>query len=83
MKLGANDVTENMELLFEIVGEEKFIEITKMYGGNNVYIPTYKSAIRNSRNREIVEKYDGFNANELATQYGISVNQVKNIVKKR
>lgn len=80
MKIKAKDICDKLDLLFEIVGEEKFLEITKMYGGNNVYIPTYKSTIRNSRNREIIRRYNGVNANQLATEYGICVNHVKRIV---
>jgi Mor family transcriptional regulator len=80
MKIKAKDICDKLDLLFEIVGEEKFLEITKMYGGNNVYIPTYKSTIRNSRNREIVKRYNGVNANQLAAEYGICVNHVKRII---
>ena len=82
MKVEAYDVIENLSLMYEIVGEEKFLEIIKMYGGNNLYIPTYKSVIRSSRNREIANRYNGFNGKQLAREYGISVNQVRNIVNK-
>lgn len=80
MKIKADDIGYKMDLLFEIVGEEKFLEITKMYGGNNIYIPTYKSTIRNSRNREIKKRYNGVNATQLANEYGICVNQIKKII---
>ena len=82
MKVEAYDVIENLSLMYEIVGEEKFLEIIIMYGGNNLYIPTYKSVIRSSRNRDIVNRYNGFNGTQLAREYGISVNQVRNIVNK-
>lgn len=82
MKVEAYDVIENLSLMYEIVGEEKFLEIIKMYGGNNLYIPTYKSVIRSSRNRDIVNRYNGFNGTQLAREYGISVNQVRNIINK-
>ena len=82
MKVEAYDVIENLSLMYEIVGEEKFLEILRMYGGNNLYIPTYKSVIRSSRNRDIVNRYNGFNGTQLAREYGISVNQVRNIINK-
>ena len=81
MKIRKEDVYEHLELLYEIVGDEKYLEIVKMYGGANLYIPTYKATIRNSRNREIKKKYNGINAGLLAMQYGMSVNNVRNIVK--
>ena len=82
MKVEAYDVIENLSLMYEIVGEEKFLEIIRMYGGNNLFIPTYKSVIRSSRNRDIVNRYNGFNGTQLAREYGISVNQVRNIINK-
>ena len=80
MKVKIEDVGDKLELLFEIVGKENFLEIARMYGGNNVYIPTFKSVIRNARNREIIKRYNGVNANLLAKEYGMCVNQLKRIV---
>ena len=82
MKVEAYDVIENLSLMYEIVGEEKFLEIIRMYGGNNLYITTYKSVIRSSRNRDIVNRYNGFNGTQLAREYVISVNQLRNIINK-
>ena len=81
MNIDVMDVGINLINLFEIVGEEKFLEISRLYGGNNEYIPTYKSVIRCSRNRKIMRKFNGVNAKELASEYGISVNHVKSICK--
>jgi Mor family transcriptional regulator len=80
MKIKAYYVIENLALMYEIVGEEKFLEIIRMYGGSNLYIPTYKSVVRSSRNREIAKRYNGINASQLAREYGITVNQIRNIV---
>lgn len=80
MKIKAYYVVENLALMYEIVGEEKFLEIIRMYGGSNLYIPTYKSVVRSSRNREIAKRYNGINASQLAREYGITVNQIRNIV---
>ena len=80
MKIEAYDVIENLALMYDIVGEEKFLEIIRMYGGSNLYIPTYKSVVRSSRNREISKMYNGVNASQLAREYGITVNQIRNIV---
>ena len=83
MKLRKEDVYEHLEMLYEIVGQEKYLEIVRMYGGSNLYIPTYKATIRNSRNREIKKKYNGVNASYLACEYGMSVNNIKNIIKEK
>ncbi len=80
MKINMEDVCENIQILYDIVGMENFLEISKMYGGTNIYIPTYKSVIRNNRNREIIRKYNGKNINILANEYGISSTQIKKII---
>ena len=41
MKIRKEDVYEHLEMLYEIVGDEKYLEIIRMYGGSNLYIPTY------------------------------------------
>ena len=43
MKINMEDVCENIQTLYDIVGMENFLEIARMYGGTNIYIPTYKS----------------------------------------
>lgn len=73
-------INQNLAALFEIVGQEKFLEIAKLYGGNNVYIPTYQSCLRESRNKEIRKRFNGINAQTLAYEYGISVNHIKKII---
>ena len=39
MKIRKEDVYEHLEMLYEIVGDEKYLEIIRMYGGSNLYIP--------------------------------------------
>ena len=81
MKIRKEDVYEHLEMLYEIVGDEKYLEIIRMYGGSNLQIPTYKATIRNSRNREIRKRYNGVNISLLAAEYGMSVNNLRNIIK--
>ncbi len=81
MLIKLNDVPENFHALVEVIGIEKFLEISKFYGGMNMYIPIYSSLIREARNREIIEKYNGVNTNELAIKYGISAISVRRIIK--
>ena len=68
MKIRKEDVYEHLEMLYEIVGDEKYLEIIRMYGGSNLYIPTYKATIRNSRNREIRKRYNRVNLSLIAAE---------------
>ena len=80
MKVELNDIPENMHNMYEIVGEKSFVELSRMYGGQVMYFPTYKSIIRAGRNRDIIKRYNGVNARGLAFEYGVSVNQIRKLV---
>jgi len=81
MLIKLNDIPDSFHAMVEVIGVEKFLEIAKLYGGMNMYIPIYSCIIREARNREIKDKYNGVNVNELAIKYGISVVSVRRIVK--
>lgn len=79
MKLKAEDICYELEILFNIVGEEKYLEIARMYGGTSIYIPKYSSVIRNNRNREIAKRYNGINARQLSREYGLTADRIRKI----
>lgn len=81
MLIKLDDIPVSFQAMVEVIGIEKFLEISKLYGGMNMYIPIYSRVIREARNREIIEKYNGVNVNELAIKYGISVVSVRRIIK--
>lgn len=81
MLIKLDDIPASFHAMVEVIGIEKFLEISKLYGGINIYIPIYSSLIREARNRAIIEKYNGVNVNELAIKYGISVVSIRRIIK--
>lgn len=81
MLIKLDDIPVSFHAMVEVIGIEKFLEISKLYGGINIYIPIYSSLIREARNRAIIEKYNGVNVNELAIKYGISVVSIRRIIK--
>lgn len=81
--INKEDIGYKLGKLLDIVGEETFLEITKNFGGDTVYIPTHKSVIRSARNKEIIEKYNGLNAKELAKEYDVCVTHVNRILSNR
>ncbi|WP_304340832.1 Mor transcription activator family protein [Metaclostridioides mangenotii] len=83
MLVRVDDIPENFHAMIEIIGIENFLELFKLYGGMNMYIPIYSCIIREARNREIIEKYNGVNSNQLAVKYGVSSNSVKRIVRNK
>lgn len=83
MEIKKEDVSEILRPMVEIVGMEDFIEIVKVYGGDTLYIPTYKSLKIQERNRKINMAYDGFNAKELSQVYELSVSQIHRIARSK
>lgn len=81
MLIRLDDIPDSFHAMVEVIGVEKFLEIAKLYGGMSMYIPIYSSIIREARNRDIIDKYNGVNVNELAIKYGISVVSVRRIIK--
>lgn len=80
MRVEICDLPDNLHSLFEIVGENGIIEICRLYGGDVLYLPTYKSIVRASRNREINKRFNGVNASQLAREYGVTSNHIRRIV---
>ena len=83
MEIKKEDVSAILRPMVEIVGMEDFIEIVKVYGGDTLYIPTYKSLKIRERNRKISIAYDGFNAKELSQVYELSVSQILRIARSK
>jgi Mor family transcriptional regulator len=75
-----NNISENLHLMIEIVGEDKFLELCKVYGGNVVYLPAFSKIVKDKRNYDIVRRYNGKNADSLAVEFGLTSNYVKRII---
>ncbi len=69
---------------FENIAMKIGIDITKMlfeeFGGTSVYFPTEKMIYKDARDREILEKFNGFNAKELASIYNMSESYIRAII---
>lgn len=80
MKFLLDDIPYNLHAMVEIVGEEKFLEIARLYGGSNLYIPVYNKVIMKERNREIAKEFNGKNLDILRLRYGMSTQQIKRLL---
>ena len=81
MKVNKDDISQVLHRLYEIVGEEKFLEICKSYGGVSIYISVHGMVMMAGKNRDICRRFDGRNFKVLAVEYGISEQQVRRILK--
>lgn len=71
---------------FESIAMKVGMDITKMlfkeFGGTSVYFPTEKMIYKDARDREIIEKFNGFNVKELASNYNMSESYIRSIIRK-
>lgn len=70
---------------FESIAMKVGMDITKMlfkeFGGTSVYFPTEKMIYKDARDREIIEKFNGFNVKELASKYNMSESYIRFIIR--
>lgn len=64
----------------ETMGMEAFLCLTRLCGGQNLYIPKMESLARGGRDRDIRERFDGGNYRALALQFRLSERQVRKII---
>lgn len=63
----------------EAIGPENFYKLAKAVGGTTLYIPLAESVVRPVRNRHIREEFNGFNHEELAQKYNVTVRLVQQL----
>lgn len=79
-KITLADLPEKQREIAEIVGIEKYIELTKRFGGDTPYIQKYSELIKSPRNNEIRQRFNGFNFEELAHEYDLSERYIRELV---
>lgn len=75
------DIAERYRPVVEIVGIEKYIEVSRYAMGDEVYFPKPETLLVPARNRRIRKEYDGFNTKELAQRYNLTLPQIHAILK--
>lgn len=75
------DIGEKYRPVVEILGIEKFVELSDYAKGDELYFPKVENVIAPARNRRIKAEWDGCNSKELADKYNLTVKQIGNILK--
>lgn len=63
----------------EVIGLTAYIELTKTFGGDDLYIQKYTELLKIPRNKHIREEFAGYNSAELARKYDLSERYIRNI----
>ena len=82
-KVTIKDFTGDMADLAGAIGVPAVKKIIEIYGGDSLYCLKSETIIRAVRDRRVNEEFTGFNYRELAKQYNLSVQQIRNIVQEQ
>ena len=74
------DVPAEQQDIAEVLGMDTFLQLVRLCGGMDFYIPKLESLERNGRNREIRARFDGGNYRALAARFRLSERQVRKII---
>ena len=78
--LTKDDVPESLRDVVDAIGMDSFKALVKLTGGSTLYIPSEACVTNPVRNRIIKERFNG-SYKELSQVYGMTENQIRNIVK--
>ena len=62
-----------------LIGIEAYKKLVMNYGGGSVYICKPDTIMKADRNREICEKFNGYNYRELSKEYNLSKKTIRSI----
>ncbi len=69
--------------LAKTIGLEAYKKLVQHYGGSYIYINKPDTVVRNERNEEICRKFNGSNYCQLATEYNLTENRIRSILKQK
>jgi len=78
--IALEDLSEFQRDIADLIGLENYIKLAKRYGGDDIYIQKYSELLRPNRDREIMDKFNGYNYSELAAEYNLSTRTIYNLV---
>ena len=75
------DIPPGSQWMAEEFGMEAFLQLSKLYGGTNLYIPRLESICVPVKRRMIWAEFDGGNAKELAIRHHLTERRVQDILR--
>ena len=76
-----DDLQEQHREIAECIGLSAFRKLIRTFGGQSIYVPQAREAVRLHTYRLIRQEYDGTNIKALARKYGVSESTVYNVVR--
>lgn len=79
-KLELDDLDEDQRQLAECIGLEAYKNLLRNYAGSSVGVRMPKRITIPVRDKEICEKFNGYNYGDLAREYNLSESSIRRIV---
>ncbi len=73
------DLSGDQYDLAECIGLEAYIKLVRTFAGLPITIPMPNSINKNTRNRKIIEEFNGYNAKKLAKKYRLSKRRINEL----
>lgn len=80
-KADISDIPETYQPVAKLIGIGNFVKLCMYAMGDEIYFPTPERALRVTRNRLIMEEYNGYNAVELSRKYNLTSQCIKAILR--
>lgn len=76
-----SDIPESYRPIVSLIGLDNFLKMCRYAMGDEIYFPMQESILRNTRNRLILQEYNGYNLAELSRKYSLTAKHISNIIK--
>ncbi|MDL2258876.1 hypothetical protein LJC42_06985 [Eubacteriales bacterium OttesenSCG-928-K08] len=80
-RIDMRDIPEQYQEIAEMVGIPQLLELSRRLGGTNLYVPKHEALVRTTRDKLIRDEYNGYNTEQLALKYGLTVRWVQEILR--
>ncbi len=80
LKLITEDDLPDTYKQIAFIGIDNIVKIAELFGGTWQYMPKLDSILKEARDREIKDEFNGYNYDELARKYNLSSQWIRNIV---
>lgn len=78
-KIEFDELPEVYKTIAEICGFDAVIQLSKIFGGEQVYFPKYEAIEKPIRNRKILNEFNGYNFKALARKYNLTESAIRKI----
>lgn len=79
-KLQLDNLTDDQKHIAQLVGIDNYKKLVHHFGGCSIYIYKEDTLIKELRDKEIIEKFNGDNYKELALEYNLAERTIREII---